>query len=125
MKTDKSVFDLIVKVCSILVLSLGVLLVIYIFAGPSLGLIDFEDFESASFGILLAAPVIIAGIIAVVQSFRGHTKASAVIMILLVLIFVFNIWNGHRIDNADRQHMIDLQSQRNQQPRPMPQIPNP
>ena len=122
MKNDKNIFNLIVKICSILFLSLGIILVVYIFAGPALGLIDAE---SASFGILLAVPVIIAGIISIALSFTGHTKASTVVMLILVLIFAFNIWNGNRINTAGRQHMIDLQSQRNQQLPPTPQIPNP
>ena len=121
MNNNKNIFDIVVKFCSVLVLAFGILLVAYIFLGPSLGLIDAE---SASFGILLAAPVIVVGVVSTILAFTRHTKTGLIIIILTVLVIGFNVWNQNRIDTAGRQHMIDLQSQRHQQLPPTPQVPS-
>jgi hypothetical protein len=96
MKNNKNIFDIIVKICSVLILVLGFFLILYIFFGPSLGLIDAE---SASWGFVIALPVIVIGVISTILSFTGHPKVSAVIIILYVFIFVLNIWNQHRLDS--------------------------
>jgi len=91
-----NIFNSISKILSILVLLTGIGLLIYIFIGPSLGLIDAE---SASWGIIIAFPVIVVGIISVITSFKGYTKVSMVIIVLLVLIFSLNIWNEQRLSS--------------------------
>ena len=117
MKNNKNVFDICVKVCSILFIAFGIYLIV------SMG---FND-QSEGFGILLAAPVIIVGIISIVLSFTGHSKASAIIMVLLVLIVVFNVWNGQRLSSSGIPKTsggIPLSSQQTPQLPPTPQVPS-
>ena len=94
MKANKGIFDIFVRICSIIILILGFLLILYILLGPSFSLVDAE---SASAGILLANPVIICGIISVILSFKGYAKTSAIIIIVFVLIIIFNIWDQRRV----------------------------
>jgi hypothetical protein len=116
MKNNQKIFDTVVKVCSIVVLLIGFILLLYIYFGPSLGLIDAE---SASWGIVIVLPIIVVGIISTILSFMKYTKTATAIIVLYVLIFVLNIWNQHRIDTVAQQHMIDMQSQQNSQHPPL------
>ena len=121
MKNGKNVFDIFVKVCSVLVLVLGFLLILYIYFGPSLGLIDAE---SASWGIVVAFPVILIGIISTVLSFTGHAKSSAVAIVLLILVMALNIWNGRRLSSSGIPTTPGGLRLQPQTPQQSPAIPN-
>jgi hypothetical protein len=121
MKNNKNIFDVIIKICSILFLVLGFLLALYIYFGPTLGLIDAE---SASWGIVIAAPLIIIGVICVATSFSGYTKVSGIVMVLYVLVITFDISIQRSLTAVKQQSMINFQSQQVSQLPPTPQIPN-
>ena len=112
---NKSVFDTIDRICSILVLVLGFALILFVFLGPSIGIVDAE---SASFVILPAVPIIVTGIISVILSFNGYAKTSMIIMILLVLI-VFNLWGKYMFYNPPEVPLQDKKIL------PLPVIPRP
>ena len=113
MKGNRSVLSIVAKIISILILLLGFVLLLYIFLGPSLGLIDAE---SASFGILLAFPVIVIGVLSVVLSFIGYPKVSLTIVVILASVIILNVWNQNRMSAINMQRMADRQTQNNSFP---------
>lgn len=117
-----NIFNTVVKVLSILVLFTGIGLLLYIFIGPSLGLIDAE---SASWGIIIAFPVIVAGIVSVISSFKGYTKTSFIIIVIPALVIFLNVWNQNRLDMAGRQRFANSKQNQVQQLPPIPQSPLP